>query len=70
MGDAAGPALPAKDSRKLIGAGAPVSGVLTFAWHYQDQPLMAHFTVIATGPGGRAEQSPFTSFTRDSDARP
>jgi hypothetical protein len=24
-------------------------------WHYQDQPLLAHLTVRATGPGGTAE---------------
>jgi hypothetical protein len=25
-------------------------------WHYQDQPLLAHLTVRATGPGGTAEK--------------
>ena len=25
-------------------------------WHYKDQPLLAHLTVRATGPGGTAEK--------------
>jgi immunoglobulin-like protein involved in spore germination/sporulation and spore germination protein len=45
--------------RKLIGAGAPANGVFTFTWQYPDQPQMAHLTVVATGPGGRAGQTPF-----------
>ena len=45
--------------RKLIGEGAPVNGVFSFAWHYPDKQLMDHFTVVATGPGGRVQQIPF-----------
>ena len=26
-------------------------------WRYGDQPLLAHLTVRATGPGGTAEQT-------------
>ena len=44
---------------KLIGGGAPAHGTFTFAWHYQDKPLLDHLNVVATGPGGRAEQVPF-----------
>ncbi len=44
---------------KLISGGAPVNGMFTFAWHYQDKPLLDHLSVVATGGGGRVEQVPF-----------
>lgn len=44
---------------KLIGESTVVNGTATLTWHYADEPLSDHITVVATGPGGRAEDAPF-----------
>lgn len=53
--------------RILLAAVAPIAAGLTgwalgardgymVRWRHQDQPLLAHLTVRATGPGGTAEK--------------
>jgi hypothetical protein len=34
----------------------------TYTWRYADEPLLAHLTVVAAGPGGRTEYLPFTVY--------
>jgi hypothetical protein len=37
---------------KLLGDDTNGRDGWTATWHYQDEPLLAHLTVKATGPGG------------------
>ncbi len=47
---------------KLIAEGTPVNGRCTVSWNYPDQPLLAHLTVDASGPGGSTAVLPFNVF--------
>lgn len=44
---------------RLIGAGTTSHGRCVVSWNYPDESLLAHLSVVATGPGGRAETIPF-----------
>ncbi len=44
---------------RLIGAGTPSHGRCVVSWNYPDESLLAHLSVVATGPGGRADTYPF-----------
>lgn len=44
---------------KLIAEGPVVNGTATLTWRYADKPLTSHVTVVATGPGGQAEDTAF-----------
>jgi Immunoglobulin-like domain of bacterial spore germination len=47
---------------KLIGAGTTSHGRCVVSWDYPDEPLLAHLSVVATGPGGRTDTYPFNVF--------
>lgn len=49
---------------KLIAQGTPAHGQCTIAWDYPDQPLLAHLSVDASGPGGSTEVIPFNVIHR------
>lgn len=44
---------------RLIGAGTTSHGRCVVSWHYPDESLLAHLSVVATGPGGRTDTYPF-----------
>jgi hypothetical protein len=44
---------------KLIAAGTVSHGRCVVSWDYPDGSLLAHLSVVATGPGGSAETIPF-----------
>jgi hypothetical protein len=37
-------------------------GVFVYTWHYADEPLLAQFGIVATGPNGRADVAPFNVY--------
>ncbi|MEU0510474.1 MULTISPECIES: Gmad2 immunoglobulin-like domain-containing protein [unclassified Amycolatopsis] len=47
---------------KLLGTGVVQNGAWTLTWAYPDEPLLAHFSVVAIGPGGRTEIMPFNLY--------
>jgi Immunoglobulin-like domain of bacterial spore germination len=47
---------------KLLGTGTKSGDAFTFAWNYPDESLLAHLELVAIGPGGRTELSPFNVY--------
>lgn len=43
---------------KVLGTGTKAGDQYTFTWTYPDEPLLAHFGIRATGPGGTTEVTP------------
>lgn len=53
---------------ELIGTGTKTGETFTFTWHYPDYPLLAHFGLVAIGPGGRTELMPFNVYRPDNSS--
>jgi len=47
---------------KLLGTGTKTGDEFTFTWNYPDEPLLAHLELVAIGPGGRTELTPFNIY--------
>jgi hypothetical protein len=47
---------------KLLGTGTKAGDEFTFTWNYPDEPLLAHLELVAIGPGGRTELTPFNVY--------
>lgn len=47
---------------KLIASGTASLGRCVVSWDYPDESLLAHLSVVATGPGGRAKTMPFNIY--------
>ncbi|WIY00500.1 Gmad2 immunoglobulin-like domain-containing protein [Amycolatopsis mongoliensis] len=45
--------------KRVLGTATRAGDVYTFTWAYADEPLLGHLGVLATGPGGATEVTPF-----------